>query len=111
MEKRQRMSLREKREHWLGRLEEQRLSGLSMAAWCRREGVPYWKFLYWRRRLNGASAGSSESVAFHEIVVADQVPGSCSALEVCLPSGIVVRVSGSVDRQNLRLVLEEAARC
>ncbi len=38
------------RSHWLGLLAAQSRSGLSVAGWCRAEGVPVKSFYYWRRK-------------------------------------------------------------
>ena len=35
---------------WLGRIEAHQASGLSVAAWCRKEKVSHSSFMYWSRR-------------------------------------------------------------
>jgi hypothetical protein len=38
------------RSHWRALLAAQSQSGLSVAGWCREEGVPVKSFYYWRRK-------------------------------------------------------------
>jgi len=53
------MMTREEREAlWSERIGSQAASGLSGRAWCAREGVSYWSFHQWRRRLGEASSGA-----------------------------------------------------
>lgn len=46
------MTREERRAVWRERLAEQAASGLSVWAWCAREGVSYAGLLRWRRRLD-----------------------------------------------------------
>lgn len=46
---------------WRERLERQRKSGLSIAEFCRQEGVSSVAFHTWRRKLRGQSAGHSSA--------------------------------------------------
>ncbi len=99
------------REVWAERVEAQQASGLSAAAWCRKEKVSYSSFIYWRRRLRREEAEPGpKHPAFQEIVLADG-GGSVERIEVCLPGGLSIRVPAGADRETLRLVLEEAGRC
>ena len=41
----------QKRSQWRERFEEWRVSGLSAAAWCRNNNIPYPTFCYWKKRL------------------------------------------------------------
>ena len=38
-------------QQWTEKLSDWRRSGLSMAAWCRQNDEGYYRFLYWRKRL------------------------------------------------------------
>lgn len=40
------------RAEWTKRIENWRISGLSIAAWCRQHEVTYFSFLYWKKRLD-----------------------------------------------------------
>jgi hypothetical protein len=47
----------EKIEHWTKVLAEQRGSGMSIAAFCRENELPAWKFYYWRKGLVPCKSG------------------------------------------------------
>jgi hypothetical protein len=40
-----------RREHWQSLLGRWQNSGLSQAEFCRRRGIPVWKFLWWKKRV------------------------------------------------------------
>jgi hypothetical protein len=48
-------------EQWRGRIERQRESGLSIAAFCRREGVSMASFHGWKRKLRQSASASLSS--------------------------------------------------
>lgn len=89
-------------------------SGESMAEFCRREDITYWKFLSWRKRLEemDASAGG-----FAELVVGDEERGCKDAgegralAEIVLPGGACVRVFAGADAALLHDVLEAVRAC
>lgn len=41
---------------WFERVEQQKASGKSCAAWCRENVIPYQTFLKWRRRLSASES-------------------------------------------------------
>ena len=43
---------------WKQQLEEWTASGMSAKGWCRQQGMPYYKFRYWKRKI----LGSGESI-------------------------------------------------
>ena len=51
----------ELREQWTDKISSWRESGLSMAAWCRENSESYYRFTYWRKRLEPKSAPESGS--------------------------------------------------
>ena len=80
-------------------------SGLSQSAFCRREGLDPQRLRAWQRKLGS----SREPATFVEIA-----PRLAERVEVVLPSGVVVRVSESVDAAALRRIvdaLESRAPC
>lgn len=93
-------------------------SGLSMAEFCRREDIAYWKFLSWRKRLEefDASAGgfaelvvSREQCASEEGKLTQAVHGAL--LEIALPGGVCVRVFAGADAVLLQNVFEAVRVC
>jgi len=80
---------------WEERLRRFERSGLTVAKFCRQEGVSVPSFYQWRKRLAEAAAGSRRSTpAFQQVMLA----GSVVAIE--LPSGVRVELPA----QQLQLV-------
>lgn len=88
-------------------------SGLSVAAFCRNEGIPAWKFNYWRQRLAKLEVASqldaSETIdargMFAELVVANSGTHPAPLLEIAFPGDIHVRFYGAADEAVLRAVV------
>jgi transposase-like protein len=91
------------REKWQRIIQQQRASGLSVAAYCRQNHVPASSLFAWKRRLR--AGGVSPAPAFVEAVVRTPVhpPSSSDMMEIRLRGGRRVRVrgGGSFDRQLL----------
>jgi hypothetical protein len=82
---------------WHQRLERFAHSGLSIAAFCRREGVSQPSFYAWRRRLG------ENSPRFLPVRV---IPPAAAPVEVLLPSGCVLRLSPGCELAWVRDLLE-----
>ena len=74
---------------WRERLQAQQASGLSIAAWSKREGVSAWSVYAWRKRLSPSPA----AMKLISVPVAAMVPGLM--LEMQTPSGYVLRLSSA----------------
>lgn len=114
---------------WRERLERWRSSGLSIRAFCRREGIGEPGFYAWRKRLApvrdlSVSHFERSGVSFAAVdVLADATtPCRCrdhvargEQVEIVLPCGVLIRVGTGVAeswlRSVLRLVIEEAVAC
>lgn len=75
---------------WRERLAAWRASDVSAAAFCRARGLAYSQFVYWQRKLDGQGTG----------LVPVRVDGrallqAALALELVLPGGVPLRVSGA----------------
>jgi transposase len=93
----------EKERQWRRRIDQWRVSGLSVRAFCARHGLATAGFYNWRRVLQRRAA---EKAAFVPVqVVADAVPTQASALEVVLADGRAVRVAPGFDAATLRQLL------
>jgi hypothetical protein len=97
------------RERWRGIVEQQRTSGLNVAAYCRQTRVPASSFLAWRRKLSTRSHVNG-GAKFAEVRVATaragQAPaGEVAALEVRLPGRRGIFVRPGFDPQTLRELL------
>ena len=59
------MEATSKRGQWQEILETQKRSGISIAAFCRKEDLHQWQFYYWRKRLEVPDDGFVELVRPH----------------------------------------------
>ena len=93
-----------KERQWRHRIDQWRMSGLSVRAYCAQHGLAQASFYAWRRVLERRAA---EQPAFVPVqVVADATPaGQASALEVLLRDGRTVRVPPGFDVATLRRLL------
>ena len=92
-----------KERQWQRRIDQWRVSGLSVRAFCAQHGLSPASFYHWRRVLARRAA---EQPAFVPVqVVADAVPAQASALEVVLTDGRTVRVAPGFDAATLRQLL------
>ena len=115
---------------WRERLDRWKRSGLTITAFCQREGVSQPSFYSWRKRLAAATATGQARrnvPRFVPLEVVDSpgvMPSAMArggmgnpgpAVEVVLPRGVTVKVSTLVDEQQLRGILRavvaETAGC
>jgi len=78
---------------WRERLQAQQASGLSVAAWCKQEGVSAWSVYGWRKRLSLSPVASSAAVRLISVPMAGL--GSGPMLEMQTPGGYVLRLSSA----------------
>jgi hypothetical protein len=81
-------------EKWTRIIEEQRVSGLTVARFCEARGIPASSFFPWRKRLRGAPAAA----AFVEAKVRGETGGG---ITIELVDGRRVMVSRGFDRDLL----------
>lgn len=79
---------------WRKIFQEQRASGLAVAAFCRRAKLPPASFYTWRRKLRDA-------VGFAEVKIAPEQAGETSGIELRLPGQRCIVVRPGFDRQTL----------
>jgi hypothetical protein len=88
---------------WRRWIDQWRVSGLSVRAFCARHGLATASFYNWRRVLQRRA---DDQVVFAPVqVVAGVVPTPTSALEVVLTDGRTVRVAPGFDATTLRQLL------
>jgi hypothetical protein len=92
------------RQRWQQRLDRFRSSGLTVPAFCKREGVSTASFYAWRRRLRHDPAPpASDSPRLVPVRLA-ALPAP-APVELLLPSGLVVRLPSEVELGWLRQLL------
>jgi hypothetical protein len=91
----------QKESFWRKHIDGHRGSGESIRAYCRRRGLREPRFYWWRAELarRGQPAAQAAFVPVH--VVAD----TPACIEITLPAGQQVRITGPVDKQTLVDVL------
>jgi len=99
----------ERYEKWAEVVKQQEASGLSVAAYCRQEGIKRWKFFAWRRRLRDQAESTGEFVPLSFREESDSV-GSGVAVVV---GGVRLELSSGFDEAELRRALRivESAVC
>ena len=113
MSTREQASDTDRQQFWQRVMEARRESGLSVAAFCRQEGLSEGAYYYWHRKLAGgvSQPGEKSPPAFLEVVMPG---GNPAALELVLSSGHTLRISPGADPTLLRQVLsavKEAGLC
>jgi hypothetical protein len=89
---------------WQQRLDRFRLSGLTVPAFCDREGISLTSFYTWRRRMQHHPTPSATDTP-RLVPVRLVTPPACAAVELLLPSGAVLRLSPDTDLLWLRQLL------
>jgi len=92
------------RQFWQQRLERFRRSGLTVTAFCDREGISLASFYAWRRRLQRDSSPHAAD-APRLVPVRLVTPPVSAPVELLLPSGCVLRLSPDCDLAWLRQLL------
>jgi hypothetical protein len=78
-------------------------SGLTVAAFCDREGVSVASFYAWRRRLQDDPPNAADEPRL--VPVRLVTPPAGAPVELLLPSGVVLRLSSDADLLWLRQLL------
>ena len=105
---------------WRRRLDRQGASGQSVRAWCRRHRVKETSFHWWRRELarrdrerapSARRNADTPAASFVPVQVTEEpVQGSDHQIEIVLPDGRRVRVTDTVNREMLAVVLDVLER-
>jgi hypothetical protein len=94
------------KQHWKENILKQRVSGLSIAAWCRQNEVRTHIFYYWRNKLFPKTPLSRSE--FTEIKHGNDLTGLGIILEY---QGFSIRLDQHFDSSVLRKCLEVLKQC
>ncbi|QDT22405.1 IS66 family insertion sequence element accessory protein TnpA [Gimesia chilikensis] len=86
---------------WRQTLSDRLQSGLSIRAFCQREGLSEPAYHYWRRELKKRDAETTAAASFLPVEV--QLPAT--PIEIVFSQGTTVRVGNGCDRTTLETVL------
>src|SRR5262245_15657097 len=91
-------------QRWQQRLDRFRRGGLTVPAFCKREGVSTASFYAWRRRI-GHDPAPPVSDTPCLVPVRLGAPPASAPVELLLPSGLVLRLPSEVELDWLRQLL------
>jgi len=97
----------DRQQFWQMVMETRKESGLSIAAFCKKEGISEAAFYYWRKKLIVANSKQNKQdsrtcARFIEVAMPKNNP---FALELVLSSGNTLRIGFGVDTKTLSGVL------
>ena len=75
-------------DYWVQQIESQKKSKLSLAEYCRRQGITENRFSYWRRKLQGKSVPQK----LIPVTMTNAVARSSSYCTIEYPHGVKLRV-------------------
>lgn len=90
---------------WRERLSGWRKSGLSVAEFCRRERISEASFYQWRRRLQATVDADQAAPRFVQLPT---TAWPAASMQVTLPSGAVVMLSGQASVELVAAVVRAA---
>jgi transposase-like protein len=101
---------------WRRWIDEQRLGGESVRAFCRGRDLNESSFYYWRREIalrDGETVGTRKTMATLAPVVMIEELAGVAAIEIVLRDATTVRVPSGATREQLSVVLDalESSRC
>lgn len=107
----------EQRRFWQMVFDTYETSGLSVRQFCKNEGLNESGFYYWRKKLAGDSATTSQSAEDESETeqkenpessagfIRVSLPKESSDIELVLSSGNVLKFSGGIDKQSLTRII------
>jgi hypothetical protein len=98
---------RQSAEYWRGQVEAWRGSGLSQSEYCRRGGVHWYGFRYWKSKVDFERAGE-QGTERKLVAVRVPLPGGSGGgqIRIQVAGRYVVEVAAGFDGSSLRAVIE-----
>ena len=92
--------------YWKGRIEAWKRSGESQSQFCQANDLSYHRFVYWRRKFEGAGRRQTKQDSGGFATV-DYRPAVNGGLTLLLPNGLVVRGICTDNVSVVRQLLEQ----
>jgi hypothetical protein len=88
-------------------------SGQSLTAFGKREGVPYSKLLYWRRKFRSEDTPppAPDLIPIHVIPDASAPAARPEPFEVWLANGVALNIAAGFDEHELRRLVDVLSTC
>jgi hypothetical protein len=93
--------------YWQPQIDQWKTSGQSQAKFCQAHDLPYPRFLYWRRKLEGDTRACRTTQDSGGFATVDYRPEVHSGLTLSLPNGLVLRGISADNVPVVRLLLEQ----
>ena len=93
--------------HWQQQIDQWKDSGQSQAKFCQANELPYPRFLYWRRKLEGDTGACRKTQASGGFAAVDYRHDANSGLTLSFPSGLVLRGISADNVPVVRQLLEQ----
>jgi hypothetical protein len=98
---------RQSPEYWRGQVEAWRASGLSQSEYCRRGGVHWYGFRYWKSKTDFERAGEAGGgTKLVEVKVPVRQPAGGGPVRIQVAGRYLLEVSPGFDGSTLRSVIE-----
>jgi hypothetical protein len=91
------------RRRWLDRFDRFASAGLSVTAFCRKEGISSQAFYYWKQKL---AAAAPTPAAEQPCLLPVRLLAAPSPIEVVLPQGTVLRLAPGCDLAFVRSLVD-----
>jgi len=103
----------EKEEFWRLALREYRQSGLTIRAFCQREGLSEPAFYAWRKRIENRKANhETEPSGLGKLLPVEIVDSADNhSLEIVTPGGFTLRCGSAVEPSRLTALIGVIVRC
>jgi hypothetical protein len=97
---------RQGKEYWSGHIRRWESSGTSRRQYCIGEGISYWTFREWQKRLSEETTSERNLIqlpqeAYHSVEKVEPT------VELSLPGNITIRINKGFDGELLRSLLHE----
>ena len=95
---------------WMNRVEACRSSGLSVAQWCKENGISTSTYFSWQRRVFKLVA-SEEQPCFAEVPLSSDVSQESNVAAVIRQGPFTVELYNGVDVTTIRAILQAIQSC